>query len=40
MLSAGVGIAIFPDDGTETAQVLQAADQAMYADKQRHTTPL
>lgn len=32
-LGAAIGIALFPEDGRDAATLLQAADQAMYADK-------
>ena len=34
-LSASIGIAIFPDDGTDATTLLQRADDAMYVAKQR-----
>ncbi|HUZ76998.1 MAG TPA: diguanylate cyclase [Chloroflexota bacterium] len=35
-ISVSVGAARFPIDGTDPASLLQAADQAMYADKRAH----
>lgn len=34
LVTASIGIAIFPDDGGDTTSLLQAADMAMYASKQ------
>ncbi|WP_347986623.1 EAL domain-containing protein [Methylomonas sp. AM2-LC] len=34
-VSASIGVTIFPDDGKDIAQLLQNADQAMYAAKDR-----
>ncbi|MDP2433443.1 MAG: EAL domain-containing protein [Pseudomonadota bacterium] len=34
LVTASVGIALFPDDGNDTTSLLQAADMAMYASKQ------
>jgi diguanylate cyclase (GGDEF)-like protein len=33
VLGASVGIAVYPEDGSTTAELLRAADQAMYRDK-------
>jgi GGDEF domain-containing protein len=32
-ISASVGIALYPDDGTTVAQLLTSADKSMYAQK-------
>jgi len=37
-LGASVGLALFADDATELADLLDFADQAMYADKRRRKT--
>ncbi len=34
LVTASVGIALYPDDGRDTTSLLQAADMAMYASKQ------
>ncbi len=34
LVTASVGIALYPDDGNDTTSLLQAADMAMYASKQ------
>jgi diguanylate cyclase (GGDEF)-like protein/PAS domain S-box-containing protein len=34
LVTASVGIALYPDDGLDTTSLLQAADMAMYASKQ------
>jgi diguanylate cyclase (GGDEF)-like protein len=35
VLTASIGVAVFPDDGYEPAKLLRAADEAMYAHKRR-----
>ncbi len=35
-LDASIGIAVYPDHGDDTAELLQHADVAMYAAKQAH----
>jgi predicted signal transduction protein with EAL and GGDEF domain len=37
-LDASIGLAIFPDDGTELDALIEAADQAMYAIKRTRKT--
>ena len=37
-LEASIGLAIFPDDGTETDALIEKADQAMYAIKRTRKT--
>jgi predicted signal transduction protein with EAL and GGDEF domain len=32
-IGASIGIAIYPDDGTEIAQLIEVADKHMYSDK-------
>jgi diguanylate cyclase (GGDEF)-like protein len=39
-VSASVGVAIFPDHGRDVASLLQAADMAMYLQKQECRHPL
>jgi diguanylate cyclase len=36
-LDASIGIAVYPDHGNDTAELLQHADVAMYAAKQTHS---
>jgi predicted signal transduction protein with EAL and GGDEF domain len=37
-LDASIGLAIFPDDGTELDPLIEKADQAMYAIKRTRKT--
>ena len=39
-LGAAIGIALFPEDGRDAATLLQAADQAMYADNPPYSRAL